>query len=69
MTAIIKCTDPNNYEDDINNFLNEIINWLNNNNLVINLNKTKIMNFHQRRKNPIVNISYNNCNRRRSKSS
>lgn len=57
-TAIIECTDPNEYRNEINNSLNTIINWLNNNNLVINLNKTKIIQFHQRSENPPLNITY-----------
>lgn len=60
-TAIIKCTDSNNYKSDINICLNDIINWLNNNNLVINLSKTKVMHFHQRCENPNMNISFKGC--------
>lgn len=60
-TAIIKCSDPNIYKNDINTCLNDIINWLNNNNLVINLNKTKVMQFYQRCKTPNINIFCNGC--------
>lgn len=56
-TAVIKCTNQNNYEQDINTCLQDIIDWLNNNNLVINLSKTKIMHFHQRSENPNVCIA------------
>lgn len=59
-TAIIKCDNPNNYQIDINNTLSKIIKWLIDNNLVINLNKTKIMHFHQRLVNTPVDVTYNN---------
>lgn len=59
-TVIIKCKNPNTYQMDINNTLSKIINWLNDNNLIINLNKTKIMHFHQRVENTPINITYNN---------
>lgn len=59
-TAIIECTNPNNYENEINDSLTKIIEWLNCNNLVINLEKTKIMQFHQRRANPTINLTYKN---------
>lgn len=58
-TVIIKCNNPNNYELDINDTLSKIVNWLKDNNLVINLNKTKIMHFHQRLVNTPVNVTYN----------
>lgn len=61
-TAVIKCTNKNDYEQDINTALQNIINWLHNNNLVINLNKTKIMHFHQRSEHPNVHIDYHGCN-------
>lgn len=57
-TAIIECNNSHNYQNDINNSLSEIIDWLNNNNLIINLNKTKVMHFYQRRENPTINVSY-----------
>lgn len=38
-TALIKCTDINKYEHDINTTLNDILNWIDENNLVINLQK------------------------------
>lgn len=47
-TAIVKCQNKLNYESDINNTLQSIINWLDRNNLVINIQKTKVMHFHQR---------------------
>lgn len=59
-TAIIECTNPNNYENEINDSLTKIIHWLEYNNLVINLDKTKIMQFHQRRANPTVNLTHKN---------
>lgn len=57
-TAIIECNDINNYENDINESLTKIINWLNDNNLKINLSKTNIMQYHQRRENNNINISF-----------
>lgn len=41
--------------------MNDIINWLDINNLIINLNKTKVGHFHQRRKHLPFNVTYNNC--------
>lgn len=60
-TAVIKCTNKNSYEHDINTCLREVINWLHSNNLVINLNKTKVMHFHQRNKHPDMNIAHQGC--------
>uniref|UniRef100_A0A2H1WWY2 SFRICE_032176 n=1 Tax=Spodoptera frugiperda TaxID=7108 RepID=A0A2H1WWY2_SPOFR len=37
--AVIKCSDRNIYQNDINNTLSDIITWLKNNNLYINLKK------------------------------
>lgn len=47
-TILIDCLNKELYEDEINNSLKLIINWLNNNNLIINLNKTNIMHFYQK---------------------
>lgn len=47
-TVAIKCKNKNEYEVDINTTLLNIINWLDNNNLKININKTKLMQFTQR---------------------
>lgn len=44
-TLIIKCTDKNKLEQEINKAIKDIIIWLSNNNLKINLNKTKIIQF------------------------
>lgn len=57
-TVVVKCDDPNTYEAEINLTLNKIITWLNNNNLVINLEKTKIMHFYQRIPNINLDINY-----------
>lgn len=59
-TVIIKCTDELKYEETINNNLTEIINWLDDNCLVANLSKTKLMMFHQRKNTPEVRVNYNN---------
>lgn len=55
-----KCNDYNDYQYDINNAFINIIDWFNRNNLITNLNKTKIMHFYQR-KIPNVVINCNNC--------
>lgn len=47
-TAIISKHDNTNYESEINRTLNSIIQWLEQNNLCINLSKTKMMQFSQR---------------------
>ncbi|KAI5644419.1 hypothetical protein NE865_03526 [Phthorimaea operculella] len=51
-TLTIACNNNNSiiYKNDINNSLTSIIAWLDNNNLKINLDKTKIMHFEQRSK-------------------
>lgn len=61
-TAIIQCNNINNYESDINNAIEKIIQWLDNNNLRINLDKTKIMHFHKKNNLSDLNIYYNNKN-------
>jgi FtsZ-interacting cell division protein YlmF len=57
-TSIIKCSNLNNYEHDINNAVTDIVMWLNNNNLVINLTKTNLMHFYQRTKPNDFNTNY-----------
>lgn len=46
------------YEKEINDTIESIINWLNNNNLIINLEKTKIMFFNQRLATPNINVNH-----------
>lgn len=58
-TAIIKCNDLTQYENDINSILHDIINWMTKNNLIANINKTKLMQFYQRTSKPKLNIKYN----------
>jgi hypothetical protein len=41
--------EPDSIESDINENIESVINWLENNNLLINLHKTLIMNFQQRK--------------------
>lgn len=60
-TVIFKCNKEN-YEAEINQTLSTIINWLNNNNLEINLDKTKIMHFSQRKATPNLKIEFNGHN-------
>lgn len=49
------------FEEQINNNLNSVINWLDNNNLNININKTKCIQFLPYNKNPLrVNVNYRN---------
>lgn len=57
-TVIIKCHDPSNYQNDINNTLQKIVTWLSYNNLRINLDKTKIIHFRQRTSLPDINLNY-----------
>lgn len=47
-TSIVSCINKDSYINDINNSISSLIKWLDNNNLVINLQKTKTMHFHQR---------------------
>ena len=58
-TILFSGNDMNVLENDINNDLKNIINWLVDNNLKINLSKTKIMTFNQRTNKPKLNIKYN----------
>lgn len=58
-TAIVKCTNKENYEREINNTLETIIHWLDTNNLIINLKKTKVMHFYQKIRADGINVSYN----------
>lgn len=58
-TAIINCINKQKYETDVNSALKTIIDWLNNNNLLINIDKTKAMHFYQRVKSENLNINYN----------
>ncbi|CAK1580698.1 unnamed protein product, partial [Parnassius mnemosyne] len=58
-TVIIKCKDRNNYENEISIVLDKIFRWLKSNNLKINLNKTKMIQFRDFRTPPIeLNICY-----------
>lgn len=59
-TAIIKCDDPNKYNDVINKIIEEITQWLKNNNLVINVDKTKIIHFSQRKLSSNVSVRLQN---------
>lgn len=47
-TLICNNKNKNHLEKDMNDALHDIINWLNSNNLIINLNKTKVMTFKNR---------------------
>lgn len=59
-TVIIKCNESDDNETKINDALKEIINWMNNNNLLVNLEKTYLMNFYQNAsKLGSLNIEYN----------
>lgn len=55
-TIVFECNDENNFECEINNDLDKIIQWLQINKLVVNLDKTKIMNFKQRESKKTVQV-------------
>lgn len=57
-TSIVSCTNKDSYVTDIHNSISSLIKWLENNNLVINLQKTKTMHFHQRTPTVDTNINY-----------
>lgn len=57
-TVIIKRDIPQNYEIDINLTLKNIVTWLEKNNLIINLEKTKIIHFRQRTSQPNIKANY-----------
>lgn len=59
-TVTIPCENEETYERDINNCLKNVVNWLEENNLKINLEKTKVINFSQRIPRICPNIHYNN---------
>ncbi|KAJ8715498.1 hypothetical protein PYW07_009980 [Mythimna separata] len=58
-TSIVSCVNKESYVNDINDTISSLITWLNNNNLVINLQKTKIMHFHQRIHMGDMDINFN----------
>lgn len=45
-TLLIECNNVTTFENDINIALNKIIDWLDKNNLIVNINKTHIIQFH-----------------------
>lgn len=61
-TVTITCNNIDTYKYDINVALTSIIKWLDNNNLKININKTKLIHFRQRDTAASANldIQYNN---------
>lgn len=60
-TLTIPCNKPETYENDINESINQIVKWLDNNNLKINLLKTKRIHFSQRINDKSnLNIFYDN---------
>lgn len=51
------------YESDINNTIDKIVTWLNDNNLTVNINKTKYIQFGTNRQTKLeLNIQYNGIN-------
>lgn len=57
-TLLFNSDDVSTLETEINSTLVSIVNWLQNNNLVINLDKTVLMKFQQRVNNLDINIKY-----------
>jgi hypothetical protein len=58
-TVIIKGTNANNFELDLNTALKDVVTWLNSNSLKINPNKTKFMQFRSyKAKRPDVKVSH-----------
>lgn len=58
-TVVVKNKDLNTFEHDINDTLNSIINWLKRNNLQVNINKTKMIQFKTYNSKPIkLNIKH-----------
>lgn len=61
ITVLIKCENINTYEKEINDTLNRITKWLRNNNLNINVKKTKFIQFSNINMKKIpIKIKYNN---------
>lgn len=61
ITLLIKCNLRDDYEDDINDALAGVVKWLNDNNLKINLSKTKMIQFQTNRAKKFkLNIKNNN---------
>lgn len=58
-TAIFTGQNMDTFENTINSTLHNIINWLTVNNLIINLEKTKLVNFGRNNKNININIHHN----------
>lgn len=60
-TVVIKGNNIKTYEQSINEALENIVNWMQLNNLVINLNKTKCMQFYlSQKRNQNITIKYDN---------
>lgn len=57
-TVLIKRNNDVDYEKDINSTLSNIIDWLTNNNLLINIDKTKVMHFSQKVEYLNPNVNY-----------
>lgn len=58
-TVIVKCNDKSTYESEITITLDKIINWLTTNNLKINVEKTKMIQFQTYRRKPLhLNINH-----------
>lgn len=45
-TVVVRCSNVNEYESSLDNALNDRLKWLPLNNLAVNLDKTKFMQFH-----------------------
>lgn len=61
-TITVGCKNINQYENDVNEAIKSVIKWLDNNNLQMNLDKTKITHFRQRNGPTNFNIAYENKN-------
>ncbi|KAL0868298.1 hypothetical protein ABMA27_007827 [Loxostege sticticalis] len=60
-TVVIKCDNLNSFNDDINKTIKSIIEWLNLNNLKVNINKTKCIQFSTYNARPVdVLVKYDN---------
>lgn len=61
-TLLVKYQNAETYEREINGALNNIVNWLYSNNLQINVDKTKMIQFRTVQRKPLaLNIKYRNC--------
>lgn len=62
ISIVIPCKNITTYNDDINNLIKNVVRWLESNNLKVNLDKTKYIQFYNRKGGLDINVEYDNVN-------